>query len=104
MDEVRAAVRQHLFDGVDLIKLFITGGTGTLGTVPWQTYYTRDEIAAAVDEAHNVGLRVAAHCHGGNGADWCIDTGLDSIEHGAWCTMGAVSTHGGKKGHGSSRP
>ena len=40
-----------------------------------------------MEEAHNVNMRVAAHCHGGQGADWCIETGLDSIEHGAWCTM-----------------
>ena len=87
VEAVRAAVRQHVFDGVDHIKLFVTGGTGTLGTVPWQTYFTRDEIAVAVEEAHNVNMTVSAHCHGGNGADWCIDTGVDSIEHGAWCTI-----------------
>jgi imidazolonepropionase-like amidohydrolase len=87
VEAVRAAVRSHLFSGVDHIKLFVTGGTGTIGTVPWQTYYTRDEIAAAVEEAHNVNKTVSAHCHGGNGADWCIETGLDSIEHGAWCSM-----------------
>jgi imidazolonepropionase-like amidohydrolase len=86
VEAVRAAVRQHIFAGVEHIKLFVTGGTGTIGTVPWQTYYTRDEIAVCVEEAHNMNMTVSAHCHGGKGADWCIETGLDSIEHGAWLT------------------
>ena len=87
VDALRSTVRKHIFSGVDHIKIFVSGGGGTIGTVPWQTYYTRDEIAAAVEEAHNMNKTITTHCHGGHGADWCIDAGIDSIEHGTWCTM-----------------
>lgn len=86
-DSVRAAIREHIYLGVDHIKLFVTAASGTPRTVPWQTYYTRDEILAAVEEAHRMNMTVSVHCHGGVGADWCIEGGVDSIEHGNRCTM-----------------
>ena len=87
VDAMRAAVRKHIFMGVDQIKLLVTGGTGSKISVPWQGYFTKDEIVTAVEEAHNLGIPVAVHCHGGISADWCIDAGVDSIEHGSWLTM-----------------
>jgi imidazolonepropionase-like amidohydrolase len=56
--------------------------TPTLG--PHQSQYTRAEIAAAVDEAHAHGLRIAAHAHGGPGIADAMRAGADSIEH---CTF-----------------
>ena len=82
-DEVRRSARENLRAGADLIKLFVTGGVSSLAGSPYAPLYTRAEIEAAVDEAHRAGKPVAAHAHGGPGARWCIEAGVDTIEHGA---------------------
>lgn len=83
-DEVRRAVREQLRVGVDVIKLMVTGGAGTAGTTPRAPGYTREEIAAAVDEAHAAGRKVAGHGHGGPAIRWAVEAGIDSIEHGSF--------------------
>jgi imidazolonepropionase-like amidohydrolase len=45
--------------------------------------YTRAEIRAVIDEARRNGRTVAAHAHGGEGVDLCVEEGVHSIEHGA---------------------
>jgi imidazolonepropionase-like amidohydrolase len=42
---------------------------------------TDAEIAAAVEEAHMLGMRVAAHAHGAAGIRAAIRAGVDTIEH-----------------------
>jgi imidazolonepropionase-like amidohydrolase len=49
-------------------------------------YPTKEEMAAVVEEAHNAGKPVAAHCIGGIGLDYCIELGVDTIEHGYYIT------------------
>lgn len=86
VDAVRKAVRETVFKGAHHIKIFITGGIGTIGTDPRTTYYTREEIHVAIEESHNVNKKIATHCYGGKGADWAIEAGMDCIEHGAYLT------------------
>jgi imidazolonepropionase-like amidohydrolase len=43
---------------------------------------TREELSAIVDEAHRLGVRVAAHAEGLEGARLAIEEGVDTIEHG----------------------
>jgi len=43
--------------------------------------FTLEEMQAIVDEAHNHGMRVAAHAHGLEGIKTAIIAGVDSIEH-----------------------
>ncbi len=45
---------------------------------------TREEMNAIVDEAHQWGRKVAAHCHGDAAAKIAIAAGVDSIEHGTF--------------------
>jgi imidazolonepropionase-like amidohydrolase len=45
---------------------------------------SQDEMNAIVEEAHNWGRKVAAHCHGDAAAKMAIRAGTDSIEHGAF--------------------
>lgn len=84
--EIRKAVREQIREGADAIKLMITGGASTTGSVPTVSDYREDEIRAAVDEAHRFGKKVAAHVHGGPGARDAINAGIDSIEHGVYLT------------------
>ncbi len=88
VDEIRAAVRQNIARGADVIKIFVTNfrqGTSDeaymradLTRVP---IYTKEEIEAAVDEAHRVGVKIAAHALGGPGLRAALEAGVDSIEH-----------------------
>ncbi len=85
--EVRLAVRAGAEMGAKTIKLFISGGTGTLGTVVTRCYYSREEIHAAIEEAHRADLPVTAHLHGGAGFRWALEAGIDCVEHGAYLTQ-----------------
>lgn len=82
VQEVRQAVRDNLVLGTDVVKLFTTGGS--LRTDTWTrlpSYYTKDEIWAAIDEAHRFGKPITTHCLGGQAMDYCIEGGMDSLEH-----------------------
>lgn len=83
-EAVRRAARENLKAGAALIKLFVTGGVATPGTDPVVSNFSREEIAAAVDEAHRQGKPVAVHAYGGQGVDDCLDLGVDHIEHGIY--------------------
>ena len=79
--EVRRKVRENRKYGADLIKFCATGGVMSKNTNLRTTQYTRDEMEAIVDEAHNRDMKVAAHAHGLDGIKAAILAGVDSIEH-----------------------
>ena len=79
--EVRRKVRENKKYGVDLIKYCATGGVMSKGTNVNNRQYTLDEMKAIVDEAHTLGMKVAAHAHGLEGIRMAIEAGVDSIEH-----------------------
>lgn len=85
-DAIRAAVRRNVRQGAQFIKIMATGGFGTVGSSPGRPEFTSAELKAAVDEAHRLGCKVAAHAHGGQGVDDALDAGVDSIEHGCIAT------------------
>ena len=80
--DARKAVREQLWAGADCIKLIATGGVLTKGAIPGNAQLTPDELAAAVDEAHRHGLKVAAHAIGTLGIKNALRAGVNSIEHG----------------------
>lgn len=80
--DARKAVREQLKAGADCIKTIATGGVLTRGAVPGNAQLTYDELAAAVDEAHRHGMRVASHAIGTEGIKNALRAGVDSIEHG----------------------
>jgi imidazolonepropionase-like amidohydrolase len=81
-DGVRHAVRANAALGARCIKVVATGGVLTRGIDPREAAYTQAELDALVDEAHRLGLRVAAHAIGEGGALAALRAGVDSIEHG----------------------
>lgn len=83
---LRARVREHVRDGANFIKMMVSGGVGTVGSDQSRAEYTRDEVEAVVAEATRLGVRVAAHGHGGAGVDDAIAAGVRTIEHGLLLT------------------
>ena len=80
-DGVRKAVREEIRAGAKAIKVVATGGVLTPGIGATFTAFTREEIGAAVDEAHRWGRRVAAHAIGAPGILGAVKAGVDSVEH-----------------------
>lgn len=79
--EVRQKVRELAHRGADHIKILSTGAVLTHGSNPKSVEFTPEELHAAVDEAHNFGLRVAAHAHAAEGIKNAIRAGVASVEH-----------------------
>ena len=79
--EVRQKVRELAHRGADHIKILSAGAVLTHGSNPKSIEFTPEELRAAVDEAHNFGLRVAAHAHAAEGIKNAIRAGVASVEH-----------------------
>jgi imidazolonepropionase-like amidohydrolase len=81
-EEVRDRIRTLAGQRVDVIKMFATGAILTHNSNPGGREATPQELEAAVDEAHNFGLKVAVHAHGAEGIKAAVRAGAASIEHG----------------------
>ena len=81
----REHVRQIHTTKPDLIKLMITGGVmdATEDGEPGILRMSPDIVAAACDEAHKFGYKVAAHVESPEGVRVALQNGVDTIEHGA---------------------
>ena len=80
-----AQLRKAHGQGVDLIKLMITGGVldaQEKGT-PGELKMPPSMVKAVCDEAHKLGYPVAAHTESPQGVRVALENGVDSIEHGA---------------------
>lgn len=80
-DELRRIVREQRKYGAEVIKVCATGGVFSRNTEPGQQQLSEGELRAIADEAHQWGLRVAAHAHGAAGIKAAIRAGIDTIEH-----------------------
>lgn len=83
-DEARKAAREQLKAGADFIKLMATGGVMTQGSEPGTAQLTKEEMKAAVEEAHKAGKKAAAHIQGRTGALNALIAGVDTVEHGVF--------------------
>ena len=83
-DEIRKAVREQLRDGADFIKVMTCGARSNELEDPDPLQLTDSELAALVEEAHRMGVRVAAHVEGLDGTAAAIEHGMDTIEHGMY--------------------
>jgi imidazolonepropionase-like amidohydrolase len=80
-DEVRRMARLCLREGVDTIKLNISGDFGTESALAEATVMTDAEVAAGVDAAHTIGRRVAAHARASASVKRAVKHGVDVIYH-----------------------
>jgi imidazolonepropionase-like amidohydrolase len=78
---MRKAVRELIELGVDQIKLSMTGEEITGTQRAEDTYFSDEEVAAAVAEAHRRGKRVCAHARSAESVKMCLRNKVDIIYH-----------------------
>jgi len=83
-DECVKAVRIQVKYGADVIKVLASGGVLSLADAVDSPQLTQETLEALIGEAHRLGKKVAAHCHGDVAARAAIAAGIDSIEHGSF--------------------
>jgi len=79
--DAREKVRWLHKYGAEVIKVCATGGVFSLGDSVGAQQLSLEEMKAIADEAHMLGLKVAAHAHGDEGIHDAILAGIDTIEH-----------------------
>lgn len=85
VDEALAHLQTCEKQGVDLVKLMITGGVldAKEKGVPGELKMAPAMVRAVCDAAHRAGYTVAAHVESPEGVRVALENGVDSIEHGA---------------------
>jgi imidazolonepropionase-like amidohydrolase len=80
-EDAREKVRWMHKYGAEVIKICATGGVFSMGDSVGAQQLGYEEMKAIADEAHMLGLKVAAHAHGDAGIHDAILAGIDTIEH-----------------------
>jgi imidazolonepropionase-like amidohydrolase len=80
-EQAREKVRWVRKYGAEVIKICATGGVFSLGDSVGAQQLSLEEMKAIADEAHMLGMKVAAHAHGDEGIHDAILAGIDTIEH-----------------------
>jgi imidazolonepropionase-like amidohydrolase len=87
VDGVRKAVREQVRNGADVIKVYADHRRGRdFGddTLRGFLTFSLEELKVVVEEASNVGLKVAAHVYTSEAAQRSAMAGIASIEHGLY--------------------
>ena len=83
LEEGRAAVRDAAAHGVDWIKLYPEARIRLLPTATRSTStYPLPVLQGLIEEAHKLGKKVGCHVFGGDGLQYSITAGCDTVEHG----------------------
>jgi len=85
-EQARIRVREHKRRGATVIKIMPSGGIASTGDDPRQQLMTDEEMKVAVDTAHSLGLKVAAHIYPAGAIEAAVRAGVDSVEHGSFAT------------------
>lgn len=79
---VQVAAREQLRQGVDHLKVFVSGGVVSPNDPLASAQYTSEELAAVVHEARSWGTYVAAHAYTAAAIARAVTAGVRTIEHG----------------------
>lgn len=80
-EEAVKAVRLLCKQGVDYIKVMVSGGNMTPGSDSLIDQYDLDTLKAIVYEAHQRGKKVSGHVHSVIGVENAVEAGFDTLEH-----------------------
>lgn len=83
-EEMREVINHHIKLGVDQIKLSMSGEEITEIRSAQDCYFTDEETAACVDEAHKQGVRLCAHARARDSVTMCVKHGVDVIYHASY--------------------
>lgn len=83
--ELRKAIRTHAAQGSDWIKVMASGGFTNPrrpeGAAVYRPLFSLADMQLIVDEAHEHGMPVAAHCQNRESIEIAFRAGVDTIEH-----------------------
>ena len=83
----RKLIDRNAAAGVDVIKVMASGGQITPGGAQmWESQFDQRQLRMIVEHAASHGLPVAAHAHGADAIEACVDAGVATIEHCTWMT------------------
>ena len=80
-EEMRKMVRTHCREGVDNIKIDVSGDPFYPGTPGHTTPMSFEEVKMAVDVAHAYGRKINAHTRSAEGSKICVRAGVDGLFH-----------------------
>ena len=80
-EELLLGIQEMIEKGAGLIKV---GATGFRPNGEQFASMSPEALEVAVRTSHEVGLKIAAHCHGFEGTRQAVEAGIDSIEHGTF--------------------
>lgn len=80
-EAMRAFVRRCKDWGIDNVKLVISGEDALLPGSSQHILYDEDEVAAACDEAHRLGMLVGAHTQAAESVKIALRSGVDVLYH-----------------------
>ncbi|OQV03124.1 hypothetical protein CLAIMM_08212 [Cladophialophora immunda] len=83
-EEMREVIRHHVGIGVDNIKLVMSGEEICEVRSAQDCYFTDEETAVCVDEAHKAGKSICAHARARDSVKMCVKHGVDVIYHGSY--------------------
>lgn len=85
VDEAFEILEKGKSEGIDIVKLMITGGVldAKEKGVPGELKMPPETVKAICEKAHAEGYKVAAHVESTEGVKVALENGVDSIEHGA---------------------
>jgi len=89
-DAIRRVCRLLAREGVDLLKLNLSGDLGTSAWSSELTPMAEAEVAAAMEVARAGGLRVCAHCRSGDSVRMAVRHGIEVIYHANYCDEAAL--------------
>ncbi|MCR9137465.1 MAG: amidohydrolase family protein [Alphaproteobacteria bacterium] len=81
VDEIASTVRLCIREGVDTIKLNISGDVFMPNADSFSTVMKDEEVRVAVETAHAHGKRVAAHCRAADSVKRAVRNHVDMIYH-----------------------
>lgn len=82
VSDVRRAVREEMRQGVDQVKIMMSGGVASPYDPLDSLQFSMDEVHAAVEEAHAFGRYVCAHAYTPEAITRAAHAGVRTIEHG----------------------
>ncbi|MGN1412637.1 MAG: amidohydrolase family protein [Anaerovoracaceae bacterium] len=80
-DAMLRAAREEIGEGADYVKIYVNGNPPDM---------LAEEIRTAIETAHQLEKRVAAHAHYTRSIHLCLEEGVDTLEHGTFLDEACV--------------